>query len=157
LAGRYTAAEGETIDFWEFEAMPEDRYGAPVPMRLALLALAAAIGVGTIALCQTVVYLITGDDPQIMNGLTFLAIQVAFVSFPFAILAIIGIRKKTPWLSGLALTAVVWGYFLFDVISSRGSGEGANIGLGLIMMGSPGIIAVICLIVAREAERSMPE
>ncbi len=134
--------------------MSEDKYGAPVPMRLALLALAAAIGVGTIALCQAIVYLITGDDPQIMNGLTFLTIQAAFVSFPFAILAIIGIRKKSPWLSGLALTAVLWGYFLYDVISSRGSGEGANIGLGLIMIVSPGVIAVICLIVAREADRS---
>lgn len=71
-----------------------------------------------------------------------LAFQALLVSIPFIAVALTGTRKAAPWIVGLSLTLVFWGYYLFQGVSYQlhPDGTGANIGLGLLMLISPVII-----------------
>jgi hypothetical protein len=64
-----------------------------------------------------------------------LALNVAIAAVPFVVLAHRGVRAWQTWLTGIAITAIIWGYYLHEVLTYRGGG--ADIGLGLIMLVSP--------------------
>lgn len=129
------------------------RDGAPLSQRLMLLAAGLGIGIVTLATFMIIHSFYTGTDFQVEDGLSFLAIQAGWISFPFLTLAILGFSSKLPWVTGIVLTIALWGYSLFDAISNWDTDRGANIGLGLILLLSPGIITVICLVVAFQAEK----
>lgn len=74
-------------------------------------------------------------------------VQIAIVAAPFLLLSLAGTRDRLPWLVALALTLALWGYSLFDSVRYQWSGDrsGANIGLGLIMLASPWVIAAVSM------------
>ena len=77
--------------------------------------------------------------------------QMVLVAVPFGLLALAGIRHKAPWIMGGALTAALWGYYLFDGIRYQLSGDrsGVNFGLAFLMLASPVIISGACLVTAQ--------
>jgi len=82
-----------------------------------------------------------------------LLFQVLIASTPFLLLALVESEEKTPWLLGISLTILLWSYYVFDGVSRRGDGTGANIGLGLIMLASPIWISLPCMVIARRLEK----
>jgi hypothetical protein len=84
-----------------------------------------------------------------------LLLHVLMVAAPFVLLAGVGVTAKVPWFVGLTLTAMFWGYLFFDVMVIH-RGDGANIGLGLLMFVSPLIIAGATL-AAATATHSLPD
>jgi hypothetical protein len=73
------------------------------------------------------------------------------VATPFLLLALLGIRAARPWLLGLALTVLVWGYFLYSAAGSDHAG--ISVGLELAMVASPPAISLVCLIVALRSRK----
>jgi hypothetical protein len=86
---------------------------------------------------------LTGRPLDLAAERGVLLFQVAIVAAPFLLLALAGTRDKLPWLVAFALTLALWGYLLFDGVRYHWSGDtsGANIGLGLILLVSPLVIA----------------
>lgn len=111
--------------------------------------LAIFIGVVTVAGNTLIFSLLTGAALNLGDEFAMFAIQMVMVSVPFLLLALLGIRSRGPWLLGLGLTAILWGYYMFDSLSRRGDGSGANIGLGLLLVASPVLISVACVVAAR--------
>lgn len=74
-------------------------------------------------------------------------VNAMLVAAPYLVLALTGARRVLPWIVGLAMTLSLWGYALYSGVSYRWDpdGSGANIGLGLMMLASPFIIAPIVL------------
>jgi len=71
--------------------------------------------------------------------------QLFFTGLPFFALAGCGEQRRTFWLTAVALTLVSWTYAVWQMWhdSLTGFAGGANIGLGLIMMAAPIVIAVV--------------
>ena len=119
--------------------------------RMVLLLLALFLGATIIVVFSLIHGLITGDSLSPSGGIVSLAIQLVVVAFPLLILAIIGITAKAPWLTGIALIVATWGFFLYETVVRPSNG--ANFGLGMLLIASPFVITIICLIVARASER----
>lgn len=124
-----------------------------VPSRGPLAVLALAIGALTILVVVGLAVLVAGRAPPVDEVPIFL-ILILVVSAPFLLLALLNVRSGSPWVTGIALTALFWGLLLIDGIARAGDGSGANIGLGIIMLLSPIIISAFCLFVVRQNERS---
>ena len=120
---------------------------ATIPRRAALLLLAVAIGIITISLVTGIDIAVTGSDLNLREEIGVLCMQIGLVSFPFVVLSLVGIQDKVPWTLGIGLTIVLWGYYLFDNISSNAS-HGVNFGLALILFLSPAMLTIVCLLSA---------
>jgi hypothetical protein len=119
---------------------PADEAKTPLGCFLAL-----AIGPFVAGGTAIVFSLLTGRSLGLEWGI--LALQSLFVSIPFVAVALTGTLRKAPWLVGLALTVILWGYYLFEGVSYQWhpDGTGADIGLGFMMLASPVVITAICL------------
>ena len=136
---------------------PESAAGAPLGVRLILLLVGLGIGAITVVAFDLILSVVSGDDVQLTEGITFLGAMSVWVSVPFLCLAFIGVVNKVPWIVALALTFLIWGYMLADSIASLDSDGGANIGLGLILAISPAVISVVSVIVAWKSEQPKSE
>jgi hypothetical protein len=107
---------------------------------------AVAIGVLTVAIVSGAFSLLTGQPLNLAEEWSVFLFQMLIVAAPFGLLALMGIGNRLPWLVGLAPTLALWGYDLFDGVSYQWhpDGTGANIGLGLVMLVSPFVIAAAC-------------
>lgn len=105
-------------------------------LKRAAIGIAAAlvIGLAVVAACNSV-WAIAGGFPIATFWDEASPAQVVLASFPYLVLAIFGITARRSWITGLSLTAVFWGYYLWDI--SHYEGGGANIGLGILMLLSP--------------------
>ena len=121
--------------------------------RLILLCISALIGMATVGSVFYMHSRTTGQEYDLSVEYGFFIVMAAMVSFPFAVLSLLGISRRLPWLVGLFLTFALWGWDFYDGVANWGTGRGANIGLGLLLTVSPALIAVACLIAARYAER----
>jgi hypothetical protein len=131
---------------------------APAVTRLALVLVAATIGVMTVSLLSLAKLASVGEAMFSFGEPEPFFLCAAVVATPFFLLAVSGITTFPPWLAGFLLTGLVWGYTLFDIITNFGTGRGANIGLGLILVASPFFTSAVCMIVAWKWEtRSAPE
>jgi hypothetical protein len=121
--------------------------------RLKLVVAALAIGIGTVGAVNLGFSLMTARP---MAATSVAVVEVVIVAMPFLFLALSRISARPPWLTGLALTFGLWGYYLFEGVRTQLSGEtsGANIGLGLLMLASPFIIIAACLTVHFQFRRS---
>lgn len=121
------------------DEVPEDEAKTPLGCLLAI-AIGALVAVGT----EVAFSVLTGRSLQ---GWGFIASNAFLVAIPFIAVALTGTLRKAPWLVGLALTALLWGYYLCDGVSYQWhpDGSGANIGLGLLMLASPLFITAACL------------
>jgi len=72
-----------------------------------------------------------------------------WITLPFVLLAVLGLRVLTPWVVAIVTTLLLWTYILYDAFSNQGMGRGVNIGLGVIYLISPVIITTISVIFAR--------
>ena len=75
--------------------------------------------------------------------------QCIIIFLPFFLISAAGVSTLLSWTVGLVLTLSLWGYALADALLRRGTGTGANIGLGLMVIASPVVISVVCLAVGR--------
>jgi peptidoglycan/LPS O-acetylase OafA/YrhL len=69
---------------------------------------------------------------------------VAMIGAPFAALAVARTRDWLAWLLGVALTAALWGYDIYELHRQ----PGANFVLGFVFMMTPIAFAALCLAVA---------
>jgi hypothetical protein len=117
---------------------------SPPPDRPAPLGclLALAIGFGTVAFELGALALLTGL-PLSVEGWPIHLLNALGVAFPFGLLALAGVRTRLPWAVGLVLTFALWAWFIYEGVSYQWNpdGSGANIGLGMILLASPMIIA----------------
>ena len=79
----------------------------------------------------------------------FVLIQVLIAAAPFGILARKGIRAKLPWLVAAILTVCFWGALFYSAWLAARDQTGANIGMGLVMLASPLLIAGGALVAAK--------
>ena len=117
-------------------------------IRIKLAVLAITIGIVMIGIYVAVRSIATSTAPELPGTAPVPFYEVGFISLPFLILAAVGVTNKASWVTGIVLTAAFWTLFLYGTNTS----EGANIGLGLLLIVSPALIAIVCLIVARYAE-----
>ena len=104
--------------------------------------MALAFGLLTVVVFYGSLFAIRGGPQSIpAEEWPFLLFQVLLVSAPFGLLSLAGIRAKLPWLVAALLTVCFWGaYFASGLIAAR-ERTGANIGMGLLMLLSPAVIA----------------
>ena len=112
---------------------------------LQLVLRALGIGVGVVVATKLAFAGLTGRPIAIEPGVDLL--QMVIVSIPFLMLAMGRVRARLPWLTGLALTAALWGYYLYEGVRYQWSGDtsGVNFGLVLIMLASPVLISLACI------------
>jgi hypothetical protein len=105
---------------------------------LAALAVGPLVAFGTAALWSH----FTGRFLDFDEEWAVLAIQALLVSMPFVGVALTGTKRAAPWIVGLGLTLLLWGYYLFRTVSHQRHPDqvGADIGLGLAMLFSPVVI-----------------
>lgn len=103
--------------------------------------LALGIGFVTVATTSIGFSLTTGPDLNLSEEWSIFLFQMLLVAGPFGLLALSGVNEKLPWVIGLILTLAFWGFYVGVVLATRGDGSGANIGLGILMLASPLIIA----------------
>jgi|GEM_PF-2531712 len=119
---------------------------SPEPNPIGCLG-AIAIGVLVVAGEAGAFSLLTGRPLNLSDQAGVFLFQMLSVAAPFGLLALAGARRALPWLAGLALTLALWGYALVEGVryQRHPDGTGADIGLGLIMLASPLVIAAAAL------------
>jgi hypothetical protein len=81
--------------------------------------------------------------------------RVLLVSLPFLVLAVRGITRPAPWVVGIVLTVLVWGYVVFKFRSGGfegGTSVGNSMWLALVGFGSSFAITAICAILSRSSQ-----
>ena len=119
--------------------------------RLRLAGLAIALTAAIVLLANIAADLALAQRPFEAGHVGFIdAVDVAILHFiftglPFFALAGCCEQRRTYWIAAVALTLVSWTYAVWQLWrdSLTGFAGGANIGLGLIMMGAPIVIAVV--------------
>lgn len=86
------------------------------------------------------IYLRSGRAADLPAEWGFILFNLFIVAAPFLLLTALGVMAKLPWLVGVALTALFWGYVFLDMVLIT-PGPGANIGLGLISFVWPLVVA----------------
>lgn len=110
--------------------------------------LALGIGFFTVVTVNAGFALVTGSDLNLLEKQSVFTFQILLVAAPFALLALFSVRARLPWVVGVILTAAFWGTYFVASVASR-SGD-ANIGLGLLMLISPFIVAASAFLAARD-------
>jgi hypothetical protein len=113
--------------------------------RLWLLFAALLIGVGIVTATNIALSLLTGRPFSFFSHVG--VVQMMLVAFPFVLLALLGARHWLPWIAGIVPTVALWSWILFQGVRYQRNpdGSGADIGLGLMLLGSPLVIAAICV------------
>ena len=120
------------------------------------LLISLAIGILVVSAANAFAYLVMRIPFAWEDEYAVIIFQIVIVSLPFIIISLTGARSPAPWVAGLGMTVALWGFYVFDAWSSRGSGEGANIGLGLLMLMSPVVISAVCMAIAKPAAARTP-
>lgn len=112
--------------------------------------LALAIGLLTVAANAGVFSAATGNPINLADEWSAFLFQILLVAAPFGLLALFGVRDRAAWVLGLGVTALLWGYYLYDGIRYQLSGDtsGVNMGLAFLLMVSPVFISIACFAVA---------
>ena len=110
---------------------------------------AALVGIIVPTIVNGVTALVTSSPLNLGEEWAVILFQCVIVFLPFFLISAAGVGTLLSWVVGLVLTLGLWGYAFIDPILRRGTGTGANIGLGLIIFVSPVIITAACLAVGR--------
>jgi hypothetical protein len=123
-------------------------------VRLRLFALAFLLTAVTVFMGNAGTDLVLGDP--LFGGTPFgfidapdvLVLHLIFTGLPFFALALLAETRGLLWITAVAFSLLTWTYAAWQVWrdSLTGFAGGANIGLGLIMMGAP--IVITALVVA---------
>ena len=116
-----------------------------MPFRLKALLLALAIGVGTVVASTLLIAIPFGDPIGPAGDWAGLAVYMLAVALPFLALALLAERSRLLWGSALAVTCLLWGYFVFEAISYRleGSSVLAHMGFDVLLFLYPLVLAPI--------------
>jgi hypothetical protein len=85
-----------------------------------------------------------------------LIFNILLPSVPFLLLAMRGITAGKPWLVGLILTMLTYGYVIFTFLSGDakgGTAAGKAIWLALVLLVSSIVITITCHIISRTSRR----
>ncbi len=74
---------------------------------------------------------------------------ILMVAFPFALLAVVGVRGRWSWGVAVTLTALIWCVFLIEGLRAGYEGTRVNFLLIAFMLFAPAFIAVAGLVAAR--------
>ena len=103
-----------------------------------------------VAVVYASMFLVFGVPPNIsLEAWPYLLIPVLLATAPFGLLARAGIRDRVPWIVAGILTACVWGAYFVSVLIAARDRTGANIGIGLLLLVSPLVIAGGAFIAAK--------
>jgi hypothetical protein len=119
--------------------------------RLKASVLALAIGVGTVFGAWLAISIPFGR-PLAEGGEDWvgLLMQVLLVSLPFLTLAVLAERLRLLWGAALAVTFLLWGYFVYAAISYRlqGSSVLAHMGFDVLLFLYPLVLTPILVVVS---------
>ena len=65
-------------------------------------------------------------------------VQLAIAAFPYGVLIATNASWRA-WAGAVCITALAWGYFTYELAKPY-AGGGADIGLGILMLFSPGLV-----------------
>lgn len=122
------------------------------------LPIATALGIGVIL--EGIVTVASGSTGYVRSNLSDewgpLFFNVLIASAPFLLLASRGVTARTPWIIGLVLAVLVWGYvglkFLMGGFKG-GTSVGNSMWLGMVLITSSAAITITCWIVSRRYPR----
>jgi uncharacterized membrane protein len=123
--------------------------------RLGLMGLAFAAGAAIVLAGNAVTDLVLGRAPFAdgtvgsIDALDVAILHLVVTLIPMIALALAGSRALVLWATTILTTVCFWAYFVWQIWqdSLTGFAGGANIGLGLIMLGSPFVVlAVVCVV-----------
>lgn len=113
--------------------------------RLKALLLALAIGGGTV-LAATLATAIPFGLPVVEGGdWGGFLLGMLIVALPFVALALLAERSRALWGSALAVTFLLWGYYVFEAVRYRlhGSSVLAHMGFDVLLFSYPFLLATI--------------
>ena len=116
-----------------------------MPFRLKALLLALAIGVGTVAASTLMIAIPFGDPIGPAEAWAGLAVYMLAVALPFLALALLAERSRLLWGSALAVTFLLWGYYVVEAISYRleGSSVLAHMGFDVLLFVYPLVLTPV--------------
>jgi hypothetical protein len=120
--------------------LPEPLTPAPYGCAAALAIGLLVVGAGTAALA-----LMAGIAPDPAMFIVWSVVAAA----PFGLLALLGIKGRATWLTGLLVTLMLWGSVFLRWALARMAGDpsGADIASGWLIPASPLVVLAACLIV----------
>jgi hypothetical protein len=92
-------------------------------------------------------------DLDLSNEAGPLVFQVVIVFIPFLVLTCMRVIRVAPWLFCMILTVFFWAIYIHSGIRSQREGAGVNIGIALLMLGSPLLITAMTLVFNRIVRR----
>ena len=108
-----------------------------------LFVIALSIGVAMLVAMGLLFSSLTGRSMPLVAYLN--PVTVLTVAIPYLCLAWTNVKRLLPWFVGLGLTLPVWGYYLYSAVYPDPGVVGANIGVGMLILASPFLIAPIVL------------
>lgn len=120
-------------------------------------AILLAIGVGFAIVVPSfgAMELATGE-PFLSGMYAFTIMFSLFAAVPFIVLAAKDITSRAAWSVGAALTASIWGYYVYEGIEYRSSGAatGVDFVAAAIFTLSPLYISLICVWIGKWSRRN---
>jgi hypothetical protein len=116
-----------------------------MPFRLKASLLALAIGVGTVLASTFAVALPFGDPLRLGEDLLDLLQYMLLVALPFLALALLAERSGLLWGAALAVTLLLWGWYVYEAVlfRMRGSWVLAHMGFDVILFLYPLLLAPV--------------
>jgi hypothetical protein len=113
--------------------------------RSKALLLALGIGAGTNLVAAYAVTAPFGDPPALPDDLVSLLTAILVVALPFLGLALLAERSRLLWGVGLAVTLLLWGWYVVMAISFRADGSNVlnHMGFDVILFIYPFLLAPI--------------
>ena len=117
--------------------------GDRASFRLKALLSALAIGVGTVVASTLAIVIPFGDPLGPVEEWGGLVVYMLAVALPFLALALLAERSRLLWGLALAVTFLLWGYYVLEAIRYRldGSSVLAHMGFDLLLFVYPFLLA----------------
>ena len=112
--------------------------------------LALGIGAGTNLVAGYAVAVPFGDPPALPDDLLGLLMAILLVASPFLGLALLAERSRLLWGVGLAVTLLLWGWYVVMAISYRADGSNVlnHMGFDVILFFYPFLLAPILAVIS---------
>lgn len=119
--------------------------GRIMAFRWKAVLLALAIGAGTDLVAAFAVAVPFGLPPALGNDLPSLLAMMLVTALPFLALALLAERSRLLWGSGLAVTFLLWGWYVVMAIDYRADGSNvlAHMGFDVILFFYPFLLTPI--------------
>ena len=125
--------------------------------RLKASLLALAIGVGTVVASTLAIAIPFGDPIGSAEDWAGLSVYMLAVALPFLALALLAERSRLLWGSALAVTLLLWGYYVVAAISYRleGSSVLAHMGFDLLLFFYPLLLTPVVAFASEQIQTGL--